>query len=468
MKKSLNDPIFNLISEVVDYKGVKAFIIGGYVRDLILKRESKDVDIMVLGSGIEIAKEVANKLEVKNVSYYKNFGTAMFKYKGLEFEFVGARKESYRRDSRKPIVENGTLEDDQQRRDFTINALAISINKENFGKVLDPFHGLDDLKKGIIRTPREPLQTFSDDPLRMMRAIRFASQLQFVIHNETLAGIEQNFERINIVSNERVVEEMHKILLSPKPSRGLELLSTTGLMKQFLPEVDAMKGVEIKEKRAHKDNFLHTIEVIDNLRVKSDNLWLLWAGLLHDIGKPRTKRFDEEVGWTFHAHEFVGAKMIRPLFRRLRLPMNEKMKYVEKLVSLHLRPIALVSDDVSDSAIRRLLFDAGDDIEDLMLLCEADVTSKNEYKIKRFLKNFQRVREKMKDIEEKDRVRNFQPPVSGEEIMETFNLKPGKEVGIIKDAIKDAILDGEIGNNHEEAYRYMLKKGKELGLNPNN
>jgi poly(A) polymerase len=466
MKKSLNDPVFNKISKVVDDKGVHAFVIGGYVRDLFLERESKDVDILVIGSGIEVAREVAEKLEVKNVSYYKNFGTAMFKYKGLEFEFVGARKESYRRESRKPIVENGTLEDDQQRRDFTINALAICINKENFGKVLDPFNGIDDLRKGIIRTPREPLQTFSDDPLRMMRAIRFASQLQFKIFDETLKGIKQNAERIDIISRERIVEEMHKVLLSPKPSSGLELLSSTGLLKRFLPEVEGMKGVDIKNEKAHKDNFYHTLEVVDNLRKKTDNLWLLWTGLLHDIGKPKTKKFDEEHGWTFHAHEFVGARMIKPLFRRLRLPMNEKMRYVEKLVSLHLRPIALVSEEVSDSAVRRLLFDAGDDIEDLMLLCEADVTSKNEYKIKRFLQNFQRVREKMKEIEEKDRIRNFQPPVSGEEIMETFNLKPSREVGIIKDAIKDAILDGVISNNYEEAREFMLKKGRELGLEP--
>ncbi len=468
MKESLNHPIFQVVSDLVDPNAFSVFAIGGYVRDIFLGRDSKDIDIVVLGSGIELARKVAHELKIKNIAVYKNFGTAMLQYGDVEVEFVGARSESYRKDSRKPIVENGTLEDDQKRRDFTINALALCLNKKYFGELVDPFNGLKDLKHKTLRTPLDPKQTFSDDPLRMMRAVRFASQLNFKIGDKTYQAITENAERLQIVSNERIVEEMHKILLSPKPSVGLILLEKTGLLKEFFPELASLKGVEIKKDLRHKDNFLHTAKVVDNVSKMSDNLWLRWAALLHDIGKPPTKRFSKEQGWTFHGHDHVGRKMIPEIFRRLRLPMNEKMKYIKKLVALHLRPIALVDEEVTDSAIRRLLFDAGDDIEDLMLLCEADITSKNEKKVRKYIGNFRRVRKKMKEIEEKDRIRNFQPPIKGELIMKTFNIKPGKNVGIIKNAIKDAILDGKISNNFNEAYQFMLEKGRELGLTPVN
>jgi len=466
MKKRLNHPVFHTISDIVEEEGVTAFAIGGYVRDIFLRRPSKDIDVVVLGSGIDLARKVADRLGIRQVSVFKNFGTAMLKYGDVEVEFVGARRESYARNSRKPVVEDGTLEDDQQRRDFTINALALYLNRDRFGELVDPFNGLDDLKNRVLRTPMDPERTFSDDPLRMMRAVRFASQLRFRIGDNTYYGIETNAHRISIVSNERIMDEMHKILASPKPSVGLGLLQQTGLLKEFFPELDNLTGVEVKEGLSHKDNYLHTLKVVDNVSKETDNLWLRWAALLHDIGKPPTKRFSKEYGWTFHGHDYVGYKMIPGIFRRLKLPMNEKMKYIQKLILLHLRPIALVDEQVTDSAVRRLLFEAGNEVEDLMLLCEADITSKNEKRIKRDLSNFKKVRAKMVEIEEKDRVRNFQPPVTGDTIMQTFGIKPGREVGIIKDAIKEAILDGEIANDYDEAYRFMLKKGEELGLRP--
>ncbi len=468
MQKFLNRNIFKIIAGIVEKKQQPCYVIGGYVRDALLERESKDIDIVVLGSGIDLANEVALHLNNPKVSVFKNFGTAMLKYKNLEIEFVGARKESYHHDSRKPVVENGSLEDDQKRRDFTINSLAISLNHDDFGTLIDPFNGVSDLKNKIIRTPLDPDITYSDDPLRMMRAIRFATRLGFNIEAESLAAITRNKDRISIISQERIVDELNKIMLTDEPSKGFKLLEATGLLEIILPEVYNMKGVDVIEDKAHKDNFLHSLQVLDNVCRNSDNIWLRWAALLHDIGKPPTKKYSPTIGWTFHGHDFVGNKMIPELFRRLKLPLGATQKYVQKLVLLHLRPIALVKEDVTDSAIRRLLFDAGDDIEDLMTLCEADITSKNDIKVQRYLRNFKHVRKKLKSIEEKDAVRNFQPPVDGKIIMETFNLKPCKEIGIIKSAIKEAILDGKIHNNYEEAFAFMLETGKELGLEPVN
>ena len=465
MKESLQNPVFSVISNIVSTQQKQAFVIGGFVRDLFLQRKTKDIDIVTLGNGIDLAKETAAELSPTiTVSVFKNFGTAMFCYKGVEYEFVGARKESYSKNSRKPDVEPGSLEDDQKRRDFTINALAISLHKTNFGELLDPFNGIEDLEKKILRTPCNPDITFSDDPLRMLRAVRFASQLNFTIHKETFAAIERNSSRIKIISQERIVDECNKILLSPKPSLGFLLLDKSGLLQYFLPELCDLKGVEFVQGKGHKDNFLHTLEVVDNLAKKTDNVWLLWAALLHDIAKPRTKKFIEGQGWTYHAHEFIGAKMARSIFTRMRLPQNEKLKYVQKLISLHLRPIILATDQVSDSAVRRLLFEAGNDIEDLMMLCEADITSKNEAKVKTYLENFARVRIKLKEVEDRDAIRNWQPPISGEEIMKTFNMRPSKEIGIIKTAIREAILDGVIENNYEAAYSYMIQIAKEMGI----
>lgn len=457
--------VLEAVSEVSEETGIDSYAVGGYVRDILLSRPTQDMDIVCIGNGIEFAKQVAKKFSpLPKVAVFKNFGTAMFKLGELEVQFVGARKESYNRDSRKPVVENGTLQDDQNRRDFTINALAFSLRKNNFGTLLDPFDGLNHLEKKIIKTPLDPDITFSDDPLRMIRAIRFATQLNFRIESSTFHAIKRNACRIEIISMERISEELNKIIMTEKPSAGFKLLFETGLLKLFFPEMAALQGAEHKEGRGHKDNFFHTLQVLDNLCQTSDNLWLRWAAILHDIGKPKTKRFDKNLGWTFHGHEVVGARMVSYIFRKLRLPLNEKMKYVEKMVRLHLRPIGLNKEDITDSAIRRLLFDAGDDIDDLMKLCNADITTKNPEKMKRHLTNFQIVRQKLKDIEEKDRIRNWQPPISGEDIMKYFNLKPSKPVGIIKDAIKDAILDGVIGNSYEEAFQFMVKKGKELGL----
>lgn len=469
LKAHFTHKIFNLLSEMADSLHLECYVVGGYVRDIFLNRPSKDIDVVVVGSGIEMARRFTERIgQGAHLSVFKNFGTAQVKYKDLEVEFVGARKESYSHDSRKPIVENGTLEDDQNRRDFTINAMAVCMNKERFGELIDPFNGMADLKERIIRTPLDPDITFSDDPLRMMRCIRFATQLNFYIEDETFEALARNKERIRIISYERISDELNKILLSPVPSKGFVDLDRCGILSIIFPEFVAMQGIETRNGRAHKDNFYHTLEVVDNVARATDNLWLRWATLLHDIGKPRTKRWDAKNGWTFHNHNYVGTRMVVDIFRRLKLPMNEKMKYVQKLVGLHMRPIVIADDEVTDSAVRRLLFESGDDIDDLMTLCEADITSKNEARKQRFLDNFKLVRQKLKDLEEKDRIRNFQPPVDGAEIMHVFNLTPCKEIGSLKMAIKDAILDGVIPNEHDAAFDYMLKKAEKMGLKPVN
>ena len=467
MRNCLKHPVFEIIAEVAAAENLEVYVVGGFVRDAIIKRPSHDIDIVVVGNGMQLAKMVAKKLGNDTaVTIFKNFGTAMLKHHGWDIEFVGARKESYRRDSRKPIVENGTLQDDQERRDFTINALAISLSRKNYGELIDPFGGLDDIEKKIIRTPSNPDITFSDDPLRMIRAIRFSTQLDYTIEEQTLMSVSRNIERINIVSKERIVEELHKIIMAPIPSVGFYLLDETGLLEVIFPEISRLKGTEIKYGHAHKDNFIHSLKVLDNISRKTDNLWLRWAALLHDIAKPLTKKYYPQQGWTFHGHEFLGAKMIPDIFRTMKLPLNEKMKYVQKLVALHLRPIVLSQEEITDSALRRMLFDAGEEIDDLMILCEADITSGNPETVKKYLSNFEVVRQKLKDIEARDAVRNFQPPISGDDIVRIFGISPCREVGIIKNAIKDAILDGIITNDYDAAYQFMISKASELGLKP--
>ncbi len=464
-KKAVENSIFEIISRAAIELGQDTYVIGGFVRDFVLNRKkSKDIDVVTVGDGIKLAEEVASMLSGNpKVQFFKNFGTAMVKTKGIELEFVGARKESYRESSRNPEVTPGTLEDDQNRRDFTINAMAISLNEEDYGTLIDPFNGMQDIEKKILRTPLDPDITYSDDPLRMMRAIRFASQLGFTIEKNSLEAISKNAHRIRIISKERIVDELNKILMSEKPSVGLKLLEETSLLEYILPELTALKGVEQIKGQKHKDNFYHTLQVVDNMAAKSDHLWLRWAALLHDIGKAPTKKFDKEVGWTFHGHEFVGSKMVKKIFKRLNMPLNEKMKYVQKIVMLSSRPVIL-AENVTDSAVRRLIFDAGEDVEDLLTHCEADITTKNKKREQQYLRNFERVRQKIKEVEERDRVRNFQPPVTGELIMKTFGLKPGREIGVLKETIKEAILEGVISNDFDEAYQFMIDEGKKMGL----
>ena len=464
LREYLDQPVFSLLSDVAGELKVEAFVVGGYVRDRLMGRDFRnDIDVVVVGSGIDYATRVGDRLGAK-VAVYKNFGTASLRHGDIQLEFVGARKESYRADSRKPIVEDGSLEDDQHRRDFTINAMALSLNKADFGRLLDPFNGRTDIQHRIIRTPLDPAETFSDDPLRMMRAVRFATQLNFKIDIGAIQAIAAQKERIKIISRERIIDELNKIVAAPKPSVGFKYLFDIGLLQLIFPAMANLQGVEVIDGKGHKDNFYHTLEVLDNVAELSDDLWLRWAAIMHDIAKPATKRFDKRHGWTFHGHEDKGARMVPRLFADLKLPLNDKMKFVQKLVALHLRPIVLAQDIVTDSAVRRLLFEAGDDIDSLMLLCHADVTTKNEYKKKKYRQNFELVKQKLRDVEERDQLRNWQPPISGKDVMDAFGLPPGKEVGVIKNAIREAILEGDIPNNRDDAYRFMLEKGRELGL----
>ena len=466
LTQNKNLKIFKIISQVAHDRGQSVYIVGGYVRDLLLGRKSPtDIDFVTESSGIELAQAVAKSINPETkVSVFKTYGTAMFRYENLELEFVGARKESYSADSRNPQVEQGTLEDDQKRRDFTVNAMAISLNKDNFGELIDPFNGMEDMEQKILRTPLEPVQTYSDDPLRMMRAIRFASTLGFSIEQKSLEAIEKEAKRIEIITVERIMVEFNKIMLSEKPSVGLEIMKKTGLLNIVLPELTALEGIEEVEGQKHKDNFWHTLEVVDNISKNTDNLWLRWAALLHDVGKAPTKKYVKGAGWTFHGHEFLGSKMVKTIFQRLKLPLGKDMKYVQKMVKLSSRPIALISDDVSDSALRRMLFDAGEDLEDLFTLCKADITTKNSYKQEKFKKNFEYVAKKIKEVEEKDHVRNFQPPITGEEIMRMFNMKPGREIGILKERVKEAVVEGEIPNEHEAAKELVIQEAKKIGL----
>ena len=466
LTQNKNLKIFKIISQVAYDRGQSVYVVGGYVRDLLLGRKSPtDIDFVTESSGIELAQAVAKSINPETkVSIFKTYGTAMFRYENLELEFVGARKESYSADSRNPQVEQGTLEDDQKRRDFTVNAMAISLNKDNFGELIDPFNGMEDMEQKILRTPLEPVQTYSDDPLRMMRAIRFASTLGFSIEQKSLEAIEKEAKRIEIITVERIMVEFNKIMLSEKPSAGLEIMKKTGLLDIVLPELTALEGIEEVEGQKHKDNFWHTLEVVDNISKNTDNLWLRWAALLHDVGKAPTKKYIKGTGWTFHGHEFLGSKMVKTIFQRLKLPLGKDMKYVQKMVKLSSRPIALISDDVSDSALRRMLFDAGEDLEDLFTLCKADITTKNSYKQEKFKKNFEYVAKKIKEVEEKDHVRNFQPPITGEEIMQMFNMKPGREIGILKERVKEAVLEGEISNEHEAAKELVIQEAKKIGL----